>query len=415
MFLAEQLRHYNGEVIYLDFSHRSMTISQERAKIRRLKNIIFVHDWIESIGKLGLYRVSYIQTSGVLHHLKDPNLGVKKMKDILDFPGGMNVMLYGKCGRSHIYQIQRLFKMILHSSQERKEVVQLEEKLSIPKYMLHILPSSNWLMASRDEWSVYSNYGNVDIYDLFLNPRDVGFLTNEAIDFANTNGLHFVEYYPNLMDNSAILSTKTEMSLSELVSAHTKHKCSNIQMKMLKELFASTVTKHGFYISNIVGSQADIYNLDNILYVHGNPIGLRHALLHKKSNKTSFLSALVSPFNAPSIEYIDASQLTRSNIITKGGDFSTFQVPVPNKVSYKMLCHLMRSDSIMRKGMPIRQLYDQFMEEKSTNITTPTTDTLFVPIYNVMKSVGILLLKADDVISPVVSKSLSFYVFKPKT
>ena len=80
-----------------------------------------------------------------------------------------------------------------------------------------------------------------------------------------------------------------------------------------------------------------------------------------------------------------------------------------------MLCYLMRSDSTMRKGMPIRQLYNQFMKDKNINITTPRPDTLFVPIYDVMKSVGILLLKADDVVSPVVSQSLSFYVFKPKT
>ena len=151
MFLAEQLRHYNGEVIYLDFSHQSMAISQERAKIRKLKNIIFIHDWIESIGKLGLYKVSYIQTSGVLHHLKNPNLGVKRMKDILDFPGGMNVMLYGKCGRAHIYQIQRVFKIILNSTYGGKKVETFEEKLRISKYMLQILPSSNWLMSSKVE------------------------------------------------------------------------------------------------------------------------------------------------------------------------------------------------------------------------------------------------------------------------
>ena len=205
MFLAEQLRNYNGEVIYLDFSHQSMTISQERAKIRKLKNIIFIHDWIECIGKLGLYKVSYIQASGVLHHLKDPNLGVKKMKDILDLPGGMNVMLYGKCGRSHIYQIQRVFKIILNSTLGGKKVVTFEEKLRISKYMLQILPSSNWLMSSKEGWRMY---GYVDIYDLFLQQRDTSFLTNDVINFSSTNGLHFVEYSPNLVDNSAIISPK---------------------------------------------------------------------------------------------------------------------------------------------------------------------------------------------------------------
>ena len=162
MFLAEQLRHYNGEVIYLDFSHRSMTISQERAKARKLRNMIFIHDWIESIDRLGLYTVSYIQSSGVLHHLKEPNMGVKRMKDILNTTGGMNLMLYGKCGRNHIYQIQRLFKMILNSSRKQKEIVRLQKKLNISKYMLQNLPSSNWLMSSRKEWMMYSNSVSVN-------------------------------------------------------------------------------------------------------------------------------------------------------------------------------------------------------------------------------------------------------------
>ena len=412
MFLAEQLRNYNGEVIYLDFSHQSMTISQERAKIRKLKNIIFIHDWIESIGKLGLYKVSYIQASGVLHHLKDPNLGVKKMKDILDLPGGMNVMLYGKCGRSHIYQIQRVFKIILNSTLGGKKVVTFEEKLRISKYMLQILPSSNWLMSSKEEWRMY---GYVDIYDLFLQQRDTSFLTNDVINFSSTNGLHFVEYSPNLVDNSAIISTKTGITLINLPLAHTKQLMSSIQIMRIKEIFTSTTIKHCFYISNIIGSQADINNLDNIVYVHGNPIGIRHALVRTRPTKNSVLSALVSPFNAPSIANIDASQIKREKVIAQGGAFSTFQVPIPNNMSYAMLNLLMRSDTIMREGVPIKKLYETFLKIPSTNITMTIPDSVFVPIYNVLKSVGILLLKADGVVSSLISKSLSFYVFKPET
>ena len=38
MFLAEQLRHENGEVVYLDFSKHSMDIAKQRAKIRKLNS-----------------------------------------------------------------------------------------------------------------------------------------------------------------------------------------------------------------------------------------------------------------------------------------------------------------------------------------------------------------------------------------
>ena len=74
MFLAEQLRYENGEVVYLDFSKHSMYISKQRAKIRTLKNIIFVSDWIETISRLGIYKIPFIQVSGVLHHLKSSSI-----------------------------------------------------------------------------------------------------------------------------------------------------------------------------------------------------------------------------------------------------------------------------------------------------------------------------------------------------
>ena len=300
--------------------------------------------------------------------------------------------------------------MILNSGRKQKEIVRLQKKLNISKYMLQNLPSSNWLMSSRKEWMMYSNYSNVDIYDLFLHQRDIGFLANDVINFVKTNGLHFVEYYPNLMDNSAMLSTKIESALS----AFLNHKTSNIQMKRIKEHFASTVTKHGFYISNIVGSQADINNLENIIYVHGNPFGLRQALLRRSVKKSTILRALVSPFNAPSIVNIDASEIKRKRIISKGGRFRQFQVSIPNNISYNILCHLMRSDNIMRDGIPIRKLYAKFVDSQSTNVSIPTPDSHFVPIYDVMKSVGILLLKAEGVVSPIVSRSLSFFIFKPE-
>ena len=70
VFHAEQLNHTNAEVIYVDFSPTSMQIAQKRAKIRRLKNIIWIQSWIEGIIFLGLGRFQHSQSSGVLHHLK---------------------------------------------------------------------------------------------------------------------------------------------------------------------------------------------------------------------------------------------------------------------------------------------------------------------------------------------------------
>ena len=70
VFVSEQLRHTNAEIIYLDFSLTSMNISQRRARARKLENIIWIHGWIEDVRYLGLGLFNDFSCSGVLHHLK---------------------------------------------------------------------------------------------------------------------------------------------------------------------------------------------------------------------------------------------------------------------------------------------------------------------------------------------------------
>ena len=72
VFVSEQLRHTNAEIIYLDFSLTSMNISQRRARTRKLENIIWIHGWIEDVRYLGLGLFHELQSTGVLHHLKNP-------------------------------------------------------------------------------------------------------------------------------------------------------------------------------------------------------------------------------------------------------------------------------------------------------------------------------------------------------
>jgi SAM-dependent methyltransferase len=52
LYLAEQLRHTDAQLVYLDFSWRSLEIARERANIRGLNNIRWVHNSIENIGSI---------------------------------------------------------------------------------------------------------------------------------------------------------------------------------------------------------------------------------------------------------------------------------------------------------------------------------------------------------------------------
>jgi SAM-dependent methyltransferase len=77
IYMAEQLKDKNSEMVYLDFSKPSMEIAQKRG----LTNIKWVYDSILNIPKLNLGKFDYINCTGVLHHLKSPPNGLNILKN----------------------------------------------------------------------------------------------------------------------------------------------------------------------------------------------------------------------------------------------------------------------------------------------------------------------------------------------
>ena len=139
VFNGEQLRHTNAEIVYLDFSSASMKISQIRARIRKLENIIWIHSWIEEVRFLGLGLFKDFQCSGVLHHLKSPVYGLNILKDQLTSDGGINIMVYGLYGRSGVYQMQNLMKIINTSTNK------IEKEIKNTNLTLSFIPENDWL------------------------------------------------------------------------------------------------------------------------------------------------------------------------------------------------------------------------------------------------------------------------------
>ena len=90
LFYGEQLNHTNAEIVYLDFSSASMRISKQRARFRKIGNIIWILSWIEEVKYLGAGLFESSECSGVLHHMKSPIQGLKILKDVLISNGGMS-------------------------------------------------------------------------------------------------------------------------------------------------------------------------------------------------------------------------------------------------------------------------------------------------------------------------------------
>lgn len=144
VYLAEQLKDTDAEVVYLDFSKASMEVAKERAKNRGLTNITWINDSILNIPDLKLGKFDYIQCSGVLHHLENPDAGFKCLSDSLTDDGGINIMVYAKYGRTGVYQIQDLLRMANEGITSRQEEVKNAWDI------VNILPKTNWYLRGED-------------------------------------------------------------------------------------------------------------------------------------------------------------------------------------------------------------------------------------------------------------------------
>ena len=90
---------------------------------------------------LGLGHFHFIESYGVLHHLKNPSKGLSTLKDKLCLNGGgMELMLYAKIGRTAIYPMQDLFRMIFHEDDHTSS------KVAKTRMIMKKLPETNWFI-----------------------------------------------------------------------------------------------------------------------------------------------------------------------------------------------------------------------------------------------------------------------------
>ena len=190
IFLAEQLRGTDAEIVHLDMSHASILLAQERAKIRGLTNITWVQYSLLSLPALGLGKFDYINCSGVLHHLADPDLGLRVLLSALKEGGAIGLMVYGTTGRTGVYQMQALMRMVNQSSTGQE--LEDPRKIGNTRDLLGSLPASNWFIASEAMFNDHK-VGDAGIYDLLLHSQDRAYSVGELFDWlGERHGRHLV-------------------------------------------------------------------------------------------------------------------------------------------------------------------------------------------------------------------------------
>lgn len=236
---AELLRKKeNSEVVYLDMSTKSMSIAQERAKVRKLENITWLNESLLDLPNLNLGEFDFIDCSGVLHHLKDPDEGLKALKSVLKPKGVMFIMVYAKYGRSTIYIMQELMRMVnANEPDSKKQIINAKKILeSQPSYNLFNI------LQGLKVWHYNDTKNDAGIYDLLLHSQDRPYTILEVHDWLERCNLNMIsepgskyeskQYIPDtyikdkeLLELIHSYPLKIQQAIAEAMSTHIARQC----------------------------------------------------------------------------------------------------------------------------------------------------------------------------------------------
>jgi SAM-dependent methyltransferase len=285
IFLAEQmrLRGAEAEVVHLDVSRASMEIAQKRAEIRKLENIRWLHASLLDLPELNTGTFDYISCSGVLHHLPDPEEGMSKLLSVLAPDGALCVMVYGRFGRTGVYQMQEMMRLV------NRDSTGMPERLANAKAVLAKLPSSNWWPKGENLYRDVKSMPDAEVYDLFLHSQDRAYSVPELYEWIeqrcrmhiqlSCRGLGQFPYAPeNHLPDPAIRRILASLPKSE--------------RQAIAELAVGNIDRHFFFATRSKTCTATIDDLDNVpfFFRHFRSLDLQGLCEQMKNNPGKFFA-----------------------------------------------------------------------------------------------------------------------------
>jgi SAM-dependent methyltransferase len=253
IFLAEQLRDFDAEIVYLDFSAASREVAAARAQARGLDNITWITDSLLEIPKLGLGQFDFINCSGVLHHLESTEDGLAVLADALKPDGGMYLMLYGQYGRQSVYDMQQLLRTCLPTGADP------QTRIDMTRELLKALPESNSWSRNRAKW-VNEISTDAGLFDLLLHSQDRCFTVPQLYQLLDSAGLHLQGFTGDHMADYDPMDSVTDGRVqSRLRDLNSRDR------QAAGEQLRGNIIKHEFFVTKQTNAVASLNDESNAL------------------------------------------------------------------------------------------------------------------------------------------------------
>ena len=175
--------HPDARVVAIDVSPTSLEHTTALKQKYDLTNLDVRQLSIENAADLD-QQFDFITCTGVLHHLVDPDAGLRALRSVLKPDGAMYLMVYAPYGRAGVYMLQEYCRR-LGIGTSKEEIADLIA-------VLQQLPEHHPLLATQRGSREFVSDA---IADALLNPRDRSYSVPQLLDFLERNHLKFGRWY----------------------------------------------------------------------------------------------------------------------------------------------------------------------------------------------------------------------------
>jgi SAM-dependent methyltransferase len=174
------LRWPRAKVTGIDVSTTSIEKTELLKRKYDLDNLDVLQLPIERAAELGR-SFEHVVCTGVLHHLPDPDAGLRALHDVLEPNGAMHLMVYAPYGRAGVYLLQEYCRRlgIGTSSKELKDLA----------ISLTALPPDHPLVPLLRNWPDFRQ--EAALADTLLHPQDRAYSVPQLLEFLAGAGLRF--------------------------------------------------------------------------------------------------------------------------------------------------------------------------------------------------------------------------------
>jgi SAM-dependent methyltransferase len=221
------MRWPTAQVTGIDVSATSVRCTEDLKQKYGLNNLRVLQLPIERVIDLET-SFDQIVCTGVLHHLQDPDAGLRALREVLKPDGAMHLMVYAPYGRTGVYMLQDFCRRLgIHATD-----VDIRDLIAA----LNLMPPGHPLKNLLREASEFRQ--EAALADALLHPQDRAYSVPQLFDFIANAGLAFgrwIKQAPYSLHCGVIAQIPQASRMAQL---------SPVEQFAAVELFRGTMARH---------------------------------------------------------------------------------------------------------------------------------------------------------------------------